>query len=164
MKHIGLTLLLSFTVLLSIAQKGRADSLQRFIAADTVVVEDVDTGEKRKVRILVPGEDEGIIQIEDEEKTHNRRMGKEPEDCDECRGEARPIYGITFSRIDLGLVKLIDNGSFTLSDNNRDFRYRPGKTVNFGLDVLQAGDRLNDHFRTVLSVGFDWAYLRLRGH
>ena len=74
----------------------------------------------------------------------------------------KPIYGITFSRVDLGLAKIVDNGSFTLSDDNRFLKNRPWKTYNFGFDLLQAGYRFNDHFRLFLSAGFDWTYIRLR--
>jgi len=147
-------------------EKQRIDSLRREgLALDTVIMEDVTTGEKRKVRIIVPGKDDGVITIEKTEKTYRLDTdGRKSDDCEEeDRGNgARPIYGITFSRIDLGLAKLVDNGSFTLSDNNRDLRYRPGKTTNFGFDVLQAGYRFNDRFRIFLSGGFDWTYIRLR--
>jgi len=136
---------------------------------DTVIMEDVETGERRKVRITIPGKDEGVITIEKSDKTYEfgNRDKDNQGDSDvkvivERTRKSHPIYGITFSRIDLGLVKLIDNGSFTLSDNNRDFRYRPGKTVNFGFDLLQAGYRFNDNFRMFLSAGFDWTYIRLR--
>jgi hypothetical protein len=74
----------------------------------------------------------------------------------------KPIYGITFSRVDLGLAKIVDNGSFTLSDGNRFLKNRPWKTYNFGFDLLQAGYRFNRHFRVYLSGGFDWTYIRLR--
>ncbi len=135
---------------------------------DTVIMEDVKTGEKRKVRIIIPGKDDGMITIEKSEKEYEHEQdSKDNHSGNEKvtsnhRRESYPIYGITFSRIDLGLVKLIDNGSFTLSDNNRDFRYRPGKTINFGFDLLQAGYRFNDNFRIFLSGGFDWTYIRLR--
>jgi len=172
MKYISLTVLFCAVCFLAPAQeKNRLDSLRknRGTAIDTVIMEDVNTGEKRKVRILIPGKDEGVITIEKSEKTYEYAPDDEPcgkishaEDDSESTRNSRPIYGVTFSRIDLGLVKLIDNGSFTLSDNNRDFRYRPGKTVNFGFDLLQAGYRFNDNFRIFLSGGFDWTYIRLR--
>jgi len=134
------------------------------ISADTVIVEDVETGEKRKVRILIPGNDDGMIRIERDEKTYELESEADRQDDNSSSHtkNAHPIYGVTVSRIDLGLAKLVDNGSFTLSDGNRDFRYRPGKTVNFGLDLLQVGYRFNDHFRIFLSGGFDWTYIRLR--
>lgn len=159
MKYISLTVLLCALV--------STVTAQRTVPADTVIMEDVKTGEKRKVRILIPGKDEGIVTIEKTDKSYDldsnvtettttKTVYKTP------KKTSRPIYGITFSRIDLGLAKLVDNGSFTLSDDNRDFRYRPGKTVNFGFDVLQAGYRFNDNFRVFVSGGFDWTYIRLR--
>lgn len=169
MKYISLTALCCVALLTATAQeKKKADTLRvnQRTAMDTVIMEDVETGERRKVRITIPGKDEGVITIEKSEKTYEYKDGdKDGSDVKvtiEPTRKSRPIYGITFSRIDLGLVKLIDNGSFTLSDNNRDFRYRPGKTVNFGFDVLQAGYRFNDNFRMFLSAGFDWTYIRLR--
>ncbi len=135
---------------------------------DTVIMEDIKTGEKRKVRIHIPGKDEGVVTIEKTEKNYTIDSTASKEEKTTVavsvakERNARPIYGITFSRVDLGLVKLVDNGSFTLGDDNRDFRYRPGKTVNLGFDVLQAGYRFNDHFRVFLSGGFDWTIIRLR--
>lgn len=169
MKYISLTALCCAALLTATAQeKKKTDTLRvnHKTAMDTVIMEDVETGERRKVRITIPGKDEGVITIEKSEKTYEYKDGdKDGSDVKvtiEPTKKSRPIYGITFSRIDLGLVKLIDNGSFTLSDNNRDFKYRPGKTVNFGFDVLQAGYRFNDNFRMFLSAGFDWTYIRLR--
>ncbi len=169
MKYISLTLLYCATLLAATAQeKKKSDTLRQNnrTAMDTVIMEDVETGERRKVRITIPGKDDGVITIEKSEKTHAYK--KDNQDSDDVKitverpRQSHPIYGITFSRIDLGLVKLIDNGSFTLSDDNRDFKYRPGKTVNFGFDLLQAGYRFNDNFRLFLSAGFDWTYVRLR--
>ena len=169
MKYMSLTLLCCVALLTATAQeKKKTDTLRvnHRATMDTVIMEDVDTGEKRKVRITIPGKDEGVITIEKSEKVYEYENGKKDSDdvnvIVERTRKSRPIYGITFSRIDLGLVKLIDNGSFSLSDDNRDFRYRPGKTVNFGFDLLQAGYRFNDNFRMFLSAGFDWTYIRLR--
>ncbi len=169
MKYISLTLLCCTALLTATAQeKKKTDTIRvnSRTTMDTVIMEDVETGERRKVRITIPGKDEGVITIEKSEKVYEYENGKKDSDdvkvtVDRTR-KSRPIYGVTFSRIDLGLVKLIDNGSFTLSDNNRDFKYRPGKTVNFGFDLLQAGYRFDDNFRLFLSAGFDWTYIRLR--
>ncbi|MFZ4862225.1 outer membrane beta-barrel protein [Sphingobacterium sp. Mn56C] len=68
--------------------------------------------------------------------------------------------GITFTRIDWGFSRLIDDGSFNLSDNNKFLSY--SKASNFGFDILQVGMRLNDNFKTYLSAGFEWNYLRLK--
>lgn len=71
-------------------------------------------------------------------------------------------FGITFSRLDLGLTTLIDNGSFTLSPQNQFLRYRSWKSSNMGFDVIQFGYRFNSSFKIYLSGGFDWTLLRLR--
>lgn len=172
MKYISIYLLLcAAATSLSAQETTRQDTLKkpvRGFPADTVIMEDVRTGEKRKVRIILPGKDEGIITIEQSDKDFEMEV-KETETVDlrhkktrSSKSSSYPIYGITFSRIDLGLAKLVDNGSFTLSGNNEDFRNRPWKTVNFGFDVLQAGYRFNNNFRVFLSGGFDWTYIRLR--
>ncbi|SKB92865.1 Outer membrane protein beta-barrel domain-containing protein [Parapedobacter luteus] len=172
MRYISLTVLFYALILTAAAQeKKRADSLRSLgkISADTVIMEDVNTGEKRKVRIIVPGKDEGMITIEKSEKAYqydsdDKQDGKRVSVTKDHPRKSYPIYGVTLSRIDLGLVKLMDNGSFSLSDDNDIFDYRRGKTVNFGFDVLQAGYRFNDQFRIFLSGGFDWTYIRLKGN
>jgi opacity protein-like surface antigen len=71
-------------------------------------------------------------------------------------------FGITFSRFDLGLATLVDNGSFTLSPQNEFLRYRSWKTSNVGFDLVQFGYRFNNHFKMYVSGGFDWTLIRLR--
>lgn len=129
---------------------------------DTVILEDVKTGERRRVRIVIPDSDDQIIRIEKTDREYVLSEADRVVETVKKRTSSRPIYGITFSRVDLGLVKLVDNGSLNLSQPNEDLAYRPGKTVNFGFDVLQAGYRFNDNFRVFLSGGFDWTYVRLR--
>ncbi|HTI61116.1 outer membrane beta-barrel protein [Mucilaginibacter sp.] len=70
--------------------------------------------------------------------------------------------GLTFSRFDLGLTTLIDNGSFTLSPQNQFLNYRSWKSSNVGFDVFQMGVRMSDGFKIYLSGGFDWTLIRLR--
>lgn len=70
--------------------------------------------------------------------------------------------GLTFSRFDLGLATLVDNGSFTLSPKNEFLRYRSWKSSNVGFDVFQFGYRFTDVFKVYLSGGFDWTLIRLR--
>jgi hypothetical protein len=70
--------------------------------------------------------------------------------------------GITFSRFDLGLATLVDNGSFTLSAQNQFLRYRSWKTSNVGFDVFQMGIKFSRSFKIYLSGGFDWTLIRLR--
>lgn len=71
-------------------------------------------------------------------------------------------WGLTFSRFDLGLATLIDNGSTRLSPTNEFLRYRSWKTSNVGFDVFQAGYRFNSTFKMYLAGGFDWELIRLR--
>jgi len=71
-------------------------------------------------------------------------------------------FGLTFSRFDLGLATLVDNGSFTLSPQNNFLRYRSWKTSNVGFDVIQMGVRFNPNFKIYLSGGFDWTLIRLQ--
>jgi hypothetical protein len=71
-------------------------------------------------------------------------------------------FGLTFSRFDLGLTTLIDNGSFTLSPKNDFLSYRSWKSSNVGFDLIQFGYRMSPHFKIYLSAGFDWTLIRLR--
>jgi hypothetical protein len=71
-------------------------------------------------------------------------------------------FGITFSRFDIGLSTLVDNGSFTLSPKNDFLSYRSWKTSNVGFDLVQFGYRFTNHFKVYLSGGFDWTLIRLR--
>jgi len=71
-------------------------------------------------------------------------------------------WGLTFSRFDLGLTTLIDNGSFTLQPQNQFLRYRSWKSSNVGFDLIQAGYRFSSSFKIYASAGFDWTLLRLR--
>ncbi|MES2278912.1 MAG: outer membrane beta-barrel protein [Bacteroidota bacterium] len=70
--------------------------------------------------------------------------------------------GLTFSRFDLGLTALIDNGSTRLSPQNEFLRYRSWKTSNVGFDVFQAGYRFTPAFKMYVAGGFDWELIRLR--
>lgn len=70
--------------------------------------------------------------------------------------------GFTFSRFDLGFMRPIDNGSFTLQPQNKFLDYRGWKTINVGFDVAQMGFRFSPAFKIYLSAGFDWTHMRLR--
>jgi hypothetical protein len=72
------------------------------------------------------------------------------------------IGGVTFTRIDLGFSRLIDNGSFTLTPTNDFLDYRGGKTSTFSFDVLQYGYRFSPNFKVYLAGGFDWTMIRLK--
>ena len=71
-------------------------------------------------------------------------------------------FGITFSRFDIGLTTLVDNGSFTLSPQNQFLSYKQWKTSNVGFDLVQFGYRFNNHFKMYVSGGLDWTLIRLR--
>ncbi len=70
--------------------------------------------------------------------------------------------GVTFSRIDWGFSRLMDDGKFSLSGSKNDLAYK--KASNFGFDVLQFGVRFSDNFKTYLSAGVEWNYLRLKNN
>lgn len=76
--------------------------------------------------------------------------------------KGRFVGGITFTRVDLGFSRLIDNGSFNLSPNNDFLDYKGGKTSTFSFDVLQLGYRFNSNFKVYIAGGFDWTLIRLR--
>jgi len=69
---------------------------------------------------------------------------------------------LTFTRFDLGLTTLLDNGSFKLSPKNDFLNYRSWKTSNVGFDVFQAGYRFDPTFKIYVAGGFDWELIRLR--
>jgi hypothetical protein len=71
-------------------------------------------------------------------------------------------WAITFSRFDLGLTTMIDNGSTTLSPQNQFLRYRSWKSSNVGFDVIDFKYRFTSSFRIYLAAGFDWTLFRLR--
>ncbi|MBD1429879.1 outer membrane beta-barrel protein [Sphingobacterium litopenaei] len=80
-------------------------------------------------------------------------------DGDETTKYPRAFGGITFSRIDWGFSRIMDDGAFTLSEDNQFLKYK--KASNFGFDVAQFGLRASDNFKTYISAGFEWNYLRL---
>jgi hypothetical protein len=71
-------------------------------------------------------------------------------------------FGLTFTRFDIGLTTLNDNGSFKLSPANQFLNYRSWRSSNIGFDVLQLSYRFSSSFRIYASGGFDWTNLRLR--
>jgi len=91
---------------------------------------------------------------DDEDTTFHNRHHRQ--------GNSGFSIGLTFSRFDLGLTTLVDNGSFTLSPKNEFLRYRSWKSSNVGFDVFQFGYRFTDVFKVYVSGGFDWTLIRLR--
>lgn len=76
--------------------------------------------------------------------------------------KGRFLGGITFTRVDWGFSRLVDNGSFTLSKDNEFLDYTGGKTSTFSFDILQFGYRFNPNFKIYVAGGFDWTLIRLK--
>lgn len=75
---------------------------------------------------------------------------------------ARFVGGLTFTRLDIGFSKLIDNGQFDLSPTNEFLDYRASKTSNISFDVIQFGYRFNSNVKIYIAGGFDWTHIRLK--
>lgn len=107
-----------------------------------------------------------IIVKEDSSKNNVKvsiSLGKNDDPSDKKKVKyPRTFGGITFSRIDWGFSRPIQDGSFTMSGDNEFLSY--GKASNFGFDVAQFGVRLNDNFRIYASAGFEWNYMRLKNN
>jgi len=78
--------------------------------------------------------------------------------------KGRFMGGITFTRLDLGFSRLIDNGSFSLSPKNKFLDYRGIKTSTVSFDVLYFGYRFNPKFKVYIAGGFDWTLIRLKNN
>lgn len=78
--------------------------------------------------------------------------------------KGRFMGGITFTRLDFGFSRLIDNGSFSLSPQNKFLDYRGAKTSTISFDVLYFGYRFNPNFKVYIAGGFDWTLIRLKNN
>lgn len=78
--------------------------------------------------------------------------------------KGRFLGGITFTRLDIGFSRLIDNGSFSLSDKNKFLDYKGAKTSTVSFDVLYFGYRFNPTFKVYIAGGFDWTMIRLKNN
>ncbi len=74
----------------------------------------------------------------------------------------RFVGGVTFTRLDIGFSKLVDNGQFDLSATNEFLDYKAGKTSNVSFDILQFGYRFGSNFKIYIAGGFDWTNIRLK--
>lgn len=74
----------------------------------------------------------------------------------------RFVGGLTFTRLDIGFTRLIDNGSFGLSPANDFLTYKKFKSSALSFDVLDYGYRVNSNFKVYLAAGVDWTMLRLK--
>src|SRR3982751_2238310 len=117
-----------------------------FAQTDSVIT---DTSKTRRTRIRLGfGDDAAQVSINDTTSYASKAPGFS--------------FGITFTRFDIGLTTLNDNGSFKLSPNNQFLNYRSWRSSNIGFDVLQLSYRFNSSFRIYTAGGFDWTNLRLR--
>lgn len=110
-----------------------------------------DTTKTRRTRIRLGfGDDVTEVKINDTTRTASKAPGFS--------------FGLTFTRFDIGLTTLNDNGSFTLSPANDFLSYRSWRSSSIGFDVLQLGYRFSSSFRFYVAGGFDWTNLRLRNN
>lgn len=72
------------------------------------------------------------------------------------------VGGITFTRLDIGFTRLVDNGSFSLSPANDFLNYKEFKSSTVSFDLLDYGYRFNTNFKVYLAAGLDWTMLRLK--
>jgi len=87
---------------------------------------------------------------------------KEEKKKDTTASKGRFMGGVTLTRVDLGFSRLIDNGSFSLSPDNKFLDYKGAKTSTFSFDVLYFGYRFNPNFKVYIAGGFDWTLIRLK--
>lgn len=154
----------------------RTTTIADLFHGDTVLMEDVKTGKQRKVRLIFPDstENKAILNTKTtviapgdttdsipNPQERGRRNSIHPQpDREQARSQA--IFGLTFSRIDFGLTRPMQGGSFKLDGDSEFLSYKPAKTLNFGFDVFQIGRKFTPSFRVFLSAGFDWTYIRLK--
>ena len=69
---------------------------------------------------------------------------------------------LTLSRLDLGLAKYTDNGSFTLSPGNQFLETVAWKSNNIAFEFFQMGYRFNHNFKVYVGTGIDWTHMRLK--
>jgi hypothetical protein len=112
-----------------------------------------DSTKKKKYNISVSFGDENNVR---------HRRNRDTINTDSNSNKGRFMGGITFTRVDLGFSKLIDNGSFSLTPENDFLDYKAGKTSTVSFDVLQFGYRFNQNFKVYLAGGFDWTLIRLK--
>jgi len=134
----------------------KGDSVR--VIADSTVVEIKNNGEKKRVKIIFEYGKESI----DKHLRDSTHRGITSAEYKKKEKEDKVFAGIVFARFDLGLTKMLDNGSLTLSPENEFLKYKNWKSVNVGFDVLQMGYKVSDQFNVKLAAGFDWTHFRLK--
>jgi hypothetical protein len=159
MKHILLTGLFFFGIGATVFGNKLREIPLVYQSTDTTNMDTVksETKKKRKITFKLDSDGDKLLEVtkEDEKEKGDKEVKKYGK-------KSKVILGITFSRFDLGLATLLDNGSFTLSPENDFLKNRTWKTINVGFDVFQFGYRFNENFRMFMAAGFDWTHIRLK--
>lgn len=159
MKHILLTGLFFFGIGATVFGNKLRETPLVYQSTDTTNMDTVksETKKKRKITFKLDSDGDKLLEVtkEDDKEKHDKKVQKYGK-------KSKVILGITFSRFDLGLATLLDNGSFTLSPENDFLKNRTWKTINVGFDVFQFGYRFNENFRMFMAAGFDWTHIRLK--
>jgi hypothetical protein len=115
-----------------------------------------------------------LAQVKDSVKTDTLKKGKkvrievnigsneDKKDSTHSKSSGKFSVGLTFARLDLGLSRYLDNGSFTLSPANDYLEFENWKTHNVGFEFFQMGYRFNNNFKIYLGAGLDWTHIRLK--
>lgn len=123
---------------------------------------DSTTRDKEKIfTISIAGKKKRINFNGDQDSLHDQDSHQR-DSVKNAENRGRFIGGITFTRLDLGFSKLVDNGSFNLSPTNDFLSYKGIKTSTISFDVLQFGYRFSPNFKVYIAGGFDWTLIRLR--
>ncbi|HLT42217.1 MAG TPA: outer membrane beta-barrel protein [Sphingobacteriaceae bacterium] len=167
MKNILLTLFCSLVALSASAQDTiKNDSTRRVkVITDRDTIEMKVGNDKKKVEIIFEMGDESIDHNLETDTIPNRPKGDKKTSSPIPKVKKSKFFsGLTFSRFDLGLAKMLDHGKGNLSSENEFLDYRSWKSVNVGFDVVQMGYKFHDQFRVVVAAGFDWTHFRLKNN
>jgi hypothetical protein len=136
-----------------VIQVKRSDTIR--VIADSTIVEIKNDGQQKRLKLIFEYGSDSIG------KPVKVSLGKEDKQ-DEVRKENPFFIGLTFSRFDLGLAKILDNGKVNLSPTNEFLDYKTWKTINVGFDVFKMGYKFTDQFKMQIAAGFDWTHIRLK--
>ena len=134
------------------------------MTATAIAQTDSTTRDKEKIfTISLAGKKKRINFNSDQDRLHDQDSHQR-DSVKNAENKGRFIGGITFTRLDLGFSKLVDNGSFNLSPTNDFLSYKGIKTSTISFDVLQFGYRFSPNFKVYIAGGFDWTLIRLRNN
>jgi hypothetical protein len=176
MKYL-LTLLLCLPLTVGFAQKKSTRRSQDWqIKTQTVVTVDTTNGKSDTIKTITttkkilspfPNSEsdvttEKIITSTDTIKGKSDTIKKTVTSTKVIKPSSKFFVKMTFSRVDLGLSRNLDNGSFTLSPQNAFLESETWKSSNFGFDLFEMAYRFDSYFKIYLSAGFDWNHMRLK--